>query len=70
MFEALGSITTATKMKRRKKKKRRKRMIEKMKKRIIPSEIMTIIIEKALFVGRTCVNAKLDSGEAKVVEFG
>lgn len=44
-------------------------MIEKMKKRRIPSEIMTMI-EKTLFVGRTCVDAKLDSGESEVVEFG
>lgn len=69
MHEALGSITAGTKMKRRKKKERRKRMIDKMKNRRIPSKIMTIMIEKTLFVGRICVDSKLDSGEAEGVEF-
>lgn len=69
MHEALGSITTATKMKRRKKKERKKRMIEKMKKRRITSEIMTIMTEKTLFGGRICVDSKLDSGETEAVEF-
>lgn len=56
-------------MKRRKKKERRKKMIEKMKKRRITSEIMTIMIEKTLFGGSISVDSKLDSREAEAVEF-